>query len=164
MHAPLRLLRAATALLLCAALPAGCGDSLPPGPVPSGYVESPLRPEAQAFAPALQTSNAVLELLQKGETAAVYQRYVDPRLQQKASAEQFAKPLQATFAQLGPIAAFKPLQWGFTQGESEGMRVLYCTKIVAHERGWITWQFTFEEGKYERFTGIAVQERKPGQR
>jgi hypothetical protein len=165
MHPTLRLLRAVTALCLLAALPAGCGDHLPPGPVPTDYAESPLKPEVQGFAGALQTSNAVLELLQKGDVQGVYERYADPRLKQAASAEKFAQLMGATIQRFGPLQAFKPMQWGFAQEQADGLRLLYSTKIVAHERGWMTYRFRFEDdGKYEKVLDIIVLERKPGQR
>ena len=165
MHAPLRFLRAATALLLLAALPAGCGDSLPPGPVPPDYAESPLKPEVERYARALQTSNEVLELLRKGDVQGVYERYAAPSLKQNASPEKFAQLMGATIQRFGPLQAFKPMQWGFAQEEADGLRKVWCTKIVAHERGWMTYRFPFEEGgTYEQVLDIRVIERKPGQR
>jgi len=154
---------ATLSLLVLAPLCGGCGEKLPAGPVPPEYAEAPLKDEVKPFENALRVSNAILDLIEKGDTNAIYEQYLDPRLKQKATAEQFSKPLHVTLDKFGKLAAYKPMQWGFAQNTEGGMKLLYSTKIVAHERGWMIYQFQFEDdGVYAKLVGIAVQERKAG--
>lgn len=162
---PLAARLSAATLLLLAPLLGGCGDGLPKaqrsGTETDDYVEEPLREEVKGYESALRVSNSVLELIQKGDTKAVYEQYIDPRLQQKATAEQFAAPIRLTFEKFGPVKQWKPMQWGFAHAEGKGMKILYSTKIVEHERGTLRYHFQFEEdGKYAKLTGIGVNERK----
>ncbi|MBK7643072.1 MAG: hypothetical protein IPJ19_08470 [Planctomycetes bacterium] len=153
-------------LFLLAPFLGGCGgggaDALRSGPETDDYIEEPLREEVKPYENALRVSNQVLDLLKTGDSKTVYEKYLDPRLQAKAPAEQFAKPVEATLKAYGPMKEYKPLQWGFVHGTTpEGMKTIYVTKIVQHERGMLRYHFLFEDdGKYAQLIGIEVKARK----
>src|SRR5262245_42158991 len=103
---------AAASFLLLAPFLGGCADKPPMG-LRSGtedddYVEQPLSDAAKGFENALLLSNRALELIQAGDTKAVYDQFLDPRLHAKATAEQFAAPIEGNLKKFGPIKQFKP--------------------------------------------------------
>ena len=128
-----------------------CGDKGPELP-----------PEAKPYANALRVSNAALERFQKGEIQKAYEEYLDPRLQQKLSAEQFTAPIRATLQKFGPIRQSNPAQYAFAHGQNATMKLLFSTKVVQHERATLRYQFQFEDdGKYEKIVGMSVDDGKP---
>jgi hypothetical protein len=165
MTTPLAARFSAATLLLLAPLLGGCGDKQPmsyrSGTVTDDYVEGPLMDDVKGYENALRVSNSVLDMLKAGDAKGVYELYIDPRLQQKATAEQFAMPIQVTIKKFGPIQQYKPMQWGFAHAKADGLTILYVTKLVEHERGMLRYHFQFEDdGKYAKLIGIDVKARK----
>lgn len=156
------LARSGAALLLALApLCGGCSDKLPmdhrSGPAADDNVEEPLAEDVKPYENALRVANSVLELVKAGDTKSVYEQYLDPRQQQKATAEQFAGFLKAPTKQYGPMLQFKPMQWGFAHRKGDGMKLLYVTKIVEHANGLLAYHFQFEDdGKYAKLTGVTM--------
>jgi hypothetical protein len=156
---------AAASFLLLAPFLGSCSEKPPMG-LRSGtpdddYVEQPLSDEAKGFEQALNLSNRALELIKAGDAKGVYEQLLDPRLQAKATAEQFAAPIEGNLKTLGPIKQYKPQQWGFAQVQDGPLNAIYCTKLVEHERAIWRYHFKFaNDGKFEKLIGISAFPRK----
>jgi len=125
------------------------------GTVQDDYVEEPISARSKQYAPALDTSNALIERLKAGEQRAVYQEDLSEELRGSCSEAQWIELWSKAELHAGKIVGYKPMQWSFTSSREQGRALLASSKVVECERGMIDVIFTFpDDGAYEQPLGV----------
>lgn len=116
---------------------------------------------------ALEVSNAIVRRMSAKEYEAIYDDYFLPELRSIVPKNEFMNSMRRFDSDFGPIVDYKPDQWGFTVRKENGRKVLYSTKIVRREKGFVKYHFVFQPGSYENLSGFYFKERTavaaPGQ-
>lgn len=148
------------------------------------YLENPINEDFVQYAPALKTSNTLIELMQSGKANIIADQYVLDELKPLLTAADIQDLIDKSTAEYGAIVHYKPMQWGFEPKTENGKRdksefnrllaekygdkkagnkipILFSVKIVEHERGMVNYWFQFPaDGKYQKILGIYYKERK----
>lgn len=130
------------------------------GTLQDDYIEEPLSVMAREFAPALETSNAIIELLIRGETETVHGKYFAPSLKQRIDQKMFAELFGKVVSVEGSLKTFKPMQWGFFSGKDQSENFLYSVKIAEHEKRMVKYLFVFDrDGRFSEIVGFHLKPR-----
>lgn len=154
---------AAFTLCLVLAAVSGCAPevstSVRSGSVHDDFVEEPLPDDVRKYEPVLRVSNTVMEQVLAGDYSTVHRMLV-PQVAAQLSEAQLQKGLAELHDSLGPVRAYKPMQWGFSFGEHEGIPLIQSTKIVRHEKGDVLYTLVFKrDGSLDQLLGFYAKPR-----
>lgn len=125
------------------------------------YVEEPIATDYRKYEPALLLSNKLIGLIEKGDYAAVYGDYASVELKNSVGQQAFEKTMERIMVDAGQIEEFKPMQWYFRVYEKGGRAYLLSTKIVKHKGLMVSYNFLFEQGRYDEIVGLTFSNYKP---
>lgn len=154
---------------LLAAVLIGCGVKVngsasvfaSSGSMRDQYVEEPIGSGYEKYEPALLLSNKLTELMEKGDYAAVYGGYASVDLKNSVGQQEFEKAMEGIMVDAGQIEEFKPMQWYFRVYEKKGRAYLLSTKIVKHKGLMVSYNFLFDQGRYDEIVGLTFSNYKP---
>lgn len=127
------------------------------------YFEEPITERSIKYSAALETSNSFIHSFAKGQLADA-RGFLDPRLQEVVSEQEFASLHEQVQANFGSFVEYKPMQWGFTT-TSQLPNTVVSTKIVIHENSETFYVFNFEDdGVYDHIIGFNITPRADGER
>lgn len=127
------------------------------GTTENPYVEEPLVSAVKKYETALQTSNAVLALLQKGDYQTLYDVYTNEIFQSNSTVDDLFKYHANYLNGFGAIKTFKPMQWDFETKSLDGRKFLISRKIVEHENGAFVYVFSFlRNTTYDKIVGVSI--------
>lgn len=133
------------------------------GTVHNDDVEEPLSDLAKEYAPALDKSNQILDKVEQGRYAEIYQDSFAPSLKKEIDEATFLEWLENIEAQLGPMQGYKPLQWSFQLGTDQGVELVSSQKIVRYQKGQVYFRFVFDRGsQYRELIGFQTVPRNVG--
>jgi hypothetical protein len=121
------------------------------GTVTDDYVEEPLSERSKALAPALETSNAIVDALREGDRHAMYTDMFSPEFQAVVPEAKWNDMCWVIDHGYGKIVRYKPMQWGFVSRRFEGRPFVDSIKIVECEKATIEVIATFiDDGVYAK--------------
>lgn len=130
------------------------------GTVSDDDVEEPISERSKSFAPALETSNAILEKLREGDRQVIYRDLLSPEFKAITTEEQWTAFCSAMDRDCGKLVRFKPMQWNFQRGPLQGKTCVLSTKIVEFEKRTIEIVFTFvDDGAYAKPWSLSTRAR-----
>jgi hypothetical protein len=141
--------------LLLAACRFEVSSSVHSGTVKDANVEEPLTEGARKYERALEVSNQVLDRIAARDYERIYRENLDPSFRAQLDHETFTRMMQQLESNAGPILTYKRMQWAFDRGSDQGIDLLASTKIVRHQKGWLTYRFVFrDDGNYASLVGL----------
>jgi len=138
------------------------------GTLDDDYVEEPLSGGVAEYETALVTSNNILTLISKSKYPDLYRIYFSDAMKAQMTSKEFKKFMIQVKEDVGPLRAYKSMQWNFSSGKDKGLDLLYSVKIAEHEKTMMKYIFVFEKDKpYINIVGFSVKQRQgistPGQ-
>lgn len=125
------------------------------------YIEEPIASDYFKYESALLLSNKLIGLMAEGDYATVYSDYSSVDLKGSVDQQGFEKTMVGIMADAGQIEEFKPMQWYFREYEKGGRALLLSTKIVKHKGVMVSYNFLFEQGRYDKIVGLTFENYKP---
>lgn len=125
------------------------------------YVEEPIATDYRKYESALLLSNKLTGLIEKGDYAAVYGDYSSVEFKSSVGLQEFKKTMEGLMADAGQIEEFKHMQWYFRVYKKGGRALLLSTKIVKHKGLMVSYNFLFEQGRYDEIVGLTFSNYKP---
>lgn len=147
------------------------------------YLENPINTDFVQYAPALTTSNNILDLMKQGDSNAIANEYVLEELKPLLTVAEIDKVIKGAEKKYGKIVSYKPMQWGFEPRVENGKRnkdgfnkiiaekygdkkvakkipILFSVKIVQHEHALVNYWFQFPgDDRYNKILGIFYKEK-----
>jgi hypothetical protein len=129
------------------------------GTIADAYIEEDLPEFLEKFREVLNTSNLVIELVQRGEYSTIHGSHFSENLQKKITKGALEKSFKSTLVQIGKITKFKPMQWYFRTGIDDDVEYLKSIKIVEHEYMTLSYELVFDKNNAPpKMIGIRVNE------
>lgn len=116
------------------------------------YLEEPLSLTAKQYKPYLETANANMRALLKGDYQAMLSD-LHHTIDGQVSAHDLQNMHDTIKERYGELKDFKPMQWWFINAEEDGKSIFFSRKIGEHERGQVIYDFVFFTDDAERKLG-----------
>jgi predicted DNA binding CopG/RHH family protein len=152
-------------LILLTILLVGCDASIKidnrSGTTDDDNIEEPLSRLSLKYKNALETSNAIIELIKDKKFEKVASDYFSNDAKINLRVEDLKKSFTQTTSAVGSIKRYKQMQWGFLSKPIEKQSYIYSIKIVEHEKASLNYYFVFvKDSTYTKIVGLSVKIRK----